>query len=134
MKTGKLLIKVKNDPFYTEDEMWMILSSSVGLCFTLHSLDYHGYKNGIRIEEDILEDCHFIEAMFHSENYEGRRVNPNEMINDAIKEIKEYLARYKLKPYYIGRDIVPYQDIPQEDFVEQYYIGSYHDIEPKKEW
>lgn len=133
MKCGKLLIKVNNDPFYSEDEMWMLLSSAVGLCGTLYSLDYHAFKHGIRIE-DTLDNYHFIEIMFYNENEDGEYVRINETFNEIIKEIKEYLARYKLRINYIGRDIVPYQDIPEEDFTEHYYISSYHDIKPKEEW
>lgn len=133
MKCGKLLIKVNNDPFYSEAEMWMILSSAAGLSATLYSLDYHGFKHGIRIE-DTLDDYQYLELMFYNENKAGDKISINEVFNDTIKEIKEYLARYKLKISYIGRDIVPYQDIPEEDFVEHYYICSYHDIKPKEEW
>ena len=132
MKCGKLLIKVNNDPFYSEDDMWMILSSAVGLSATLYSLDYHGFRHGIRIE-DSLDNYHFMELIFHNENRGGLHANINEVFNDTIRDIKEYLERYKLKISYIGRDVVPYEDIP-EDFVEHYYICSYHDIEPKKEW
>jgi hypothetical protein len=72
--------------------------------------------------------------MFYNENEDGEHVRINETFIDIIKEIKEYLARYKLRINYIGRDIVPYQDIPEEDFTEHYYINSYHDIKPKEEW
>ena len=121
MKCGKLLIKVNNEPFYSEEEMWMILSSAARLSSTLYSLDYNGFKHGIRTE-DTLDNYQYLELMFYNEKKAGHKISINEVFNNTIKEIKEYLAKYKLIINYIGRDIVPYQDIPEEDYVEYYYI------------
>ena len=133
MKCGKLLIKVNNDPFYSDEEIWKILNTAAGLSATLYSLDYHGFRHGVSIDSRI-EDEHYIEVIFYNENQGGLHARINETFNDIIKDIKRTLNEYKLKIKYIGRDVVPYIDIPEDDFTEHYFIYSFHDVEHKKEW
>ena len=122
MKNYIITVKTSGCEKYDTITTVKVLSNVVAFCIDLYSIDYHGVEHGIFMYYEEDEEMYYIKVIINNFDWEYdiketaedlvSNRSRNGTFNDVSSEIKE----------------VPEPTEIPENYIEHYYVNSYHDF------
>lgn len=122
MKNYIITVKTSGCEKYDTITTVKVLSNVVAFCIDLYSIDYHGVEHGIFMYYEEDEEMYYIKVIINNFDWEY-----------DIKETAEYLVS-NLSRYGTFNDVSSeIKEVPEpteipENYIEHYYVNSYHDF------
>ena len=122
MKNYIITVKTSGCEKYDTITTVKVLSNVVAFCIDLYSIDYHGVEHGIFMYYEEDEEMYYIKFIINNFDWE---YDIKETAEDLVSNLSRYGTFNDVSSEI--KEVPEPTEIP-ENYIEHYYVNSYHDF------